>query len=96
MAVHPQRRWARPGPARLRTSTEVATLFAVSLSPAFIAVTDARTRRAHLVSDAASAAGRSSGRYEAACGVTVLAASLHEPETGRCDACAREAARQGP
>ena len=68
----------------------------MSLSPAFIAVTDARTRRAHLVSDAASAAGRSSGRYEAACGFTVLAASLHEPETGRCDACAREAARQGP
>jgi hypothetical protein len=80
----------------LRISPEVATLRDVSLSPAFIAVTDARTRRAHLVSDAASAAGRSSGRYEAACGVTVLPASLHEPETGRCDACAREAARLGP
>ncbi len=65
----------------------------MSLSPAYITITDARTRRAHLVSDAASAAGRSSGRYEAACGATVLAASLHEPDTDRCEACAREAAR---
>jgi hypothetical protein len=80
----------------LRTSTEAATLPGVPLSPAFITITDARTRRTHLVSDAASAAGRSSGRYEAACGVTVLAASLHEPDTGRCDACVREAARQEP
>ena len=54
---------------------------------AVTAVTDARTHRAHLVTDDASTVGRASGRYQALCGVTVLAASLTTPDRGRCDTC---------
>jgi hypothetical protein len=56
------------------------------------AVTDARTHRAHLVTDEASTAGRRSGRYKALCGAIVLAASLTTPDRGRCDVCTHRAA----
>ena len=58
--------------------------------PRVIAMTDARTYRAHLVTDAAVAAGRADmGWYHAVCGVVVLAASMTTPETSFCGACAR-------
>lgn len=58
--------------------------------PRVIAMTDARTYRAHLVTDAAAAAGRADmGWYRAMCGVVVLAASMTTPETSFCGACAR-------
>jgi hypothetical protein len=54
-----------------------------------VAITDARTRRAHLVADAAVAAGRANlGRYVSVCGVVVLAASLTTPESSYCASCA--------
>lgn len=55
-----------------------------------VAITDARTRRAHLVTDAAVAAGRraDAGRYVSVCGVVVLAASLTTPESSYCASCA--------
>lgn len=54
-----------------------------------IAMTDARTRRGHLVTDDAAAAGRADGgRYVACCGVVVLAASLTTPESSSCGSCA--------
>jgi len=54
-----------------------------------IAVTDASTHRAHLVTDDAVVAGRHAGRYRAVCGELVLAASLTTPERGCCRACAQ-------
>lgn len=61
-----------------------------------IAMTDARTRCAHLVSDAAVAAGRAdAGRYVAYCGAVVLAASLTTPESSHCDSCADQRSRGG-
>lgn len=58
-------------------------------TPRVIAMTDARTYRAHLVTDAAAAAGQADvGRYVAVCGVVVLAASLTTPETSFCRSCA--------
>ncbi len=62
------------------------------LKLALTAVTDARTHRAHLVTDDASAAGRPSGRYKALCGAIVLAASLTTPDRGQCDTCTHRAA----
>lgn len=59
-------------------------------------ITDTRTGCAHLVTDAAFAAGRRAGRYAAACGADVFAASLTTPERRRCEDCrrtARQAAR---
>lgn len=55
-----------------------------------VAMTDARTRRAHLVTDAAVAAGRAdaAGRYVSVCGVVVLAASLTTLESSYCASCA--------
>jgi hypothetical protein len=50
-------------------------------------MTDARTSRAHLVTDDAAAAGRRIGHYRAVCGELVLAASLTTPERGSCRAC---------
>lgn len=41
----------------------------------------------HLVSDEAMAAGRRAGRYVAACGAEVIAASLTAPEFSRCRRC---------
>jgi hypothetical protein len=52
-------------------------------------MTDARTCRAHLVTDAAVAAGRAdTGRYVAVCGTVVLPASLTTLETSHCARCA--------
>lgn len=53
-----------------------------------VAMTDARTGRMHLVTDAAVAAGRvNAGRYVSVCGVVVLAASLTTPESSYCAYC---------
>lgn len=61
-----------------------------------IAMTDARTRCAHLVTDAAAAAGRAdAGRYVACCGDVVLAASLTTPESSHCDSCADRRSQGG-
>jgi hypothetical protein len=61
----------------------------VTNRPPVIAMTDARTYRAHLVDDAAFAAGRAdAGRYVTVCGAVVLAASLTTPETSYCASCA--------
>ncbi len=54
-----------------------------------IAMTDARMYRAHLVTDAAAAAGRAhGGRSISVCGMAVLPASLATPETSYCRSCA--------
>jgi hypothetical protein len=53
---------------------------------ALLAVTDA-DGIAHLVTDAAMAAGRRAGRYAAVCGAEVIAASLTAPEFSRCRGC---------
>jgi hypothetical protein len=50
-------------------------------------LTDARSRRTHLVTEAAFAAGWRTGRYPAVCGNEVLAASLTTPGAGYCPAC---------
>jgi hypothetical protein len=64
--------------------------------PRVIAMTDARTYRAHLVTDAAVAAGRADmGCYHAVYGVVVLAASMTTPETSFCGTCARRHGGQG-
>lgn len=61
-----------------------------------IAMTDARTRCAHLVTDAAAVAGRAdAGRYVACCGAVVLAASLTTPESSHCDFCAYRRSQGG-
>ncbi|MGH3904303.1 MAG: hypothetical protein ACRDTE_08950 [Pseudonocardiaceae bacterium] len=56
--------------------------------PVLVAVTGAGGI-AHLVRVEAMAAGRRVGCYGAVCGADVLAASLTEPESGRCRACRR-------
>jgi len=54
-----------------------------------IVMTDARTYRAHLVTDPAVAAGRAdAGRHVAVCGTVVLPASLTTPETSHYASCA--------
>ncbi len=57
-----------------------------------LAVTDAQTSLAHLVTVQAMAAGRPHGRYTAVCGYPVLAASLTAPESDSCRACRRRMA----
>lgn len=53
-----------------------------------IAMTDARTRRAHWVTDAVFAAScANAGRCMMICGVAVLAARLTTPEAGYCASC---------
>jgi len=69
-------RHARTGGARTETARAVL-------------VTDARTGGAHLVTDEAAVAGRRVGRYVAACGAEVLAASLTTPERHYCVRCTR-------
>lgn len=64
--------------------------------PRPIAITDARTGAARLVTDAAAARGRLRGRYEAICGARVLAASLTAPATGMCRCCVDRVARGQP
>jgi hypothetical protein len=61
---------------------------------ALLAVTDVEGIE-HLVTDAAMAAGRRVGRYVAAYGTEVLAASLTAPETTRCRRCRSGGDRRG-
>lgn len=77
-------------PPRHRRRGRAATGFDVVVDTSrVIAMTDARTHRAHLLTDAAFAAGREdAGRYVTVCGVVVLAASLTTPEASCCAACA--------
>ncbi len=57
-----------------------------------IAMTDAMTGTAHLVTDESVVAGRrAGGRYDAVCGAQVLAASLTMPERDQCQSCTGEA-----
>lgn len=81
MARHSKRRGARARiPERRR--------------PHPVAITDARTRVEHLMTDAAAMEHRHSGRYLALCGSEVLAASLTDPGRGRCRPCRELAACQ--
>lgn len=57
------------------------------------AVTDAGTLSAHLVSEDAMTAGRRAGRFQAACGDVVLAASLTAQERDHCLRCGRQRGR---
>jgi hypothetical protein len=50
-------------------------------------VTDARTRRAHLVTERAFTAGCRVGRFVPVCGDEVLAASVATPDVGLCWGC---------
>lgn len=60
-----------------------------SVSRRLVALADARTGEAHLVTDEAMVAGRrDGGRYVAACGVEVLPASLTAPDRRSCLDCA--------
>ncbi|MGQ0777300.1 MAG: hypothetical protein ACT4NY_23275 [Pseudonocardiales bacterium] len=59
-----------------------------------VAITDTRTRSAHLITDEAFAAGCRAGRYVAACGAEVFTASLTTPERGYCESCTRWRAAQ--
>ena len=56
-------------------------------APALLAVTDARTSLAHLVTLEAMSAGRSRGVYVAVCGTEVVASSLTAEESGHCRRC---------
>ncbi len=59
-------------------------------TPRAIAMTDAATSAAHLVTDKSVAATRRAGSlYVAVCGAQVLAASLTTPERGQCQSCAK-------
>lgn len=60
----------------------------VTAPPRPIAMADATTGTAHLVTDESVAAGRrAGGLYVAVCGARVLAASLTMPERGQCQSC---------
>jgi hypothetical protein len=50
-------------------------------------LTDARSKRTHLVIEQAFLAGCRAGRYQGICGDEVLAASLTTPGVGPCRAC---------
>lgn len=56
-------------------------------APALLAVTDARTSIAHLVSLEAMTAGHPRGVYVAVCDAEVMASSLTAEESGRCRRC---------
>lgn len=78
-------------PPRHRRWGRAATGAGVAVETArVIEMTDARTRPAQLVTDAAVAAGRADAerRYVAVCGAVVLAASLATPEASSCASCA--------
>lgn len=62
--------------------------------PALLAVTDARTSLAHLVTLEAMTAGRPHGVYMAVCDTEVLASSLTAEESGHCRRCRRWRAGQ--
>ncbi len=70
-----------------RQAARRAVAHVITARPPAIAITDARTGTDHLVTDAAAARDRSSGRYLAACGARVLAASLTAPAAGTCRFC---------
>ena len=63
-------------------------------APALLAVTDARTSLAHLVTLEAMTAGRSQGVYVAVCGAEVMASSLTAEESGHCRRCRQWGAGQ--
>ncbi|MGH3903630.1 MAG: hypothetical protein ACRDTE_05480 [Pseudonocardiaceae bacterium] len=56
-------------------------------APVLLAVTDAHTSLAHLVTLEAMAAGRRSGVYVAVCDSEVVASSLTAEESGHCRRC---------
>lgn len=56
-------------------------------APTLLAVTDARTSIAHLVTLEAMAAGRPRGVYVAVCDAEVVASSLTAEESGHCRRC---------
>jgi len=70
-----------------RQAARRAVADVITARPPVIAITDARTGTDHLVTDAATAMGLSSGRYLAVCGARVLAASLTAPPAGTCRCC---------
>ncbi|MGH3908530.1 MAG: hypothetical protein ACRDTE_30740 [Pseudonocardiaceae bacterium] len=56
-------------------------------APVLLAVTDAQTSLAHLVTLDAMAAGRRRGVYVAVCDTEVVASSLTAEESGHCRRC---------
>jgi hypothetical protein len=73
---------------RRRVTTRSTRTPVVTTSPRPLAMTDATTGTAHLVTDESVAAGRrAGGRYVAVCGAQVLAASLTMPERDQCQSC---------
>lgn len=69
----------------------------VTAPPRLVALTDARTGTAHLVTDDAMVAGRrAGGRYSAVCGIEVLPASLTAPERRSCPGCVAGTAARTP
>ncbi|MGH3904598.1 MAG: hypothetical protein ACRDTE_10460 [Pseudonocardiaceae bacterium] len=58
-------------------------------APSLLAVTDAQTSLAHLVTLQVMAARRPRGVYDAVCGAEVLASSLVAEESGPCQDCRR-------
>jgi hypothetical protein len=75
---HRKRRCSTTGEGVATETTETVPVFAM---------TDARTRCAHFVTEQDAAAGRAVGRYVAICGRAVITASLTTPETSYCDSC---------
>lgn len=68
-------------PRHLRRRAATAAGVVVIDTLPVVAMTDARTRRVHLVPDAAFAAGRANARRcVTVCGVAVFAASVTTPE----------------
>ena len=63
-------------------------------APELLAVTDAQTSLAHLVTLDAMIAGRSNGVYIAVCDTEVVASSLTAEESGYCRRCRRWRAGQ--
>lgn len=61
--------------------------------PRPVGIADARDQIEHLVTDESFAEHRHSGRYLAVCGARVLAASLAEPDLGRCQSCVQVVSR---
>jgi hypothetical protein len=88
MKTYPEGETTVPPRHRRRGRAATGASVVTATSPV-IAMTDARTCRAHLVADEAFTAGRANaGRYVTVCGIVVLAASLTTPETSYCASCA--------
>ena len=58
-------------------------------APVLVAVTDARSAIAHLVTYEAMEEGRLAGRYQAVCEFEVLPTALTAEESGSCRKCRR-------